>query len=205
PFCYRRGFPARLEVLDLAVLLREAPRLFDQAPIQALDIDARKRMDLLALAASPWLNRIVRLEFSLGDFREAEIRTLLDSPHLSRLTELVFRFGAIRGDGLRVLLTSPLASRLRVLGLMGNFFLEHGRPLAEAFEAAAPMPALQMLDLSCNRIGPDVIRILTERSLTPGLRELDLGGNQLDGATFDFLASPALPRLETLRLSKTQP
>src|SRR5262249_52097078 len=39
PFAYRRGFPWVIEALDVSVLVREAPRLFELAPIQALDID----------------------------------------------------------------------------------------------------------------------------------------------------------------------
>jgi uncharacterized protein (TIGR02996 family) len=203
-FAYRRGFPWKIEALNLGVLLREAPRLLELAPIQALDIDARNHPDLAPLAASPWLQRIVRLEFVLGAFDAKAIQKLIASPHLGRLTELVFAFGAIRSDGLRALLTAPLAGRLRVLGLRSNFFAEHGRPLGEAF-AAAPLPALESLDLSGNRVSPPALRPLLQRGLTPALRELNLSGNALPGSPFLDLASAALPRLETLRLAKTEP
>jgi Leucine-rich repeat (LRR) protein len=204
PFCYRRGFAWRLMVFDLDGFLSEAPRLFALAPIGALDVDARSVADLSGLAKSPWLARIERLEFSLGELSPVTIRQLLDSPHLGRLRELAFEFAGITGPGLRLLLSSPLAGRMRGLGLGNNFFADHGRQLGEAFAASAPLPALEALDLSGNRITYEAFMPLVARGLAPALRELDVGGNELSEGVFEAVAS-AWPRLETLKLEKTKP
>jgi uncharacterized protein (TIGR02996 family) len=201
---YRRGFPWKLMVFDIAAFCREAPGLFEQAPIQALDLDARHLNNISSLTEAPWLARIVWLEFSLGRFDEKTIGRLLESRFIDRLAELRFEFEGIREGGLRLLLTSPLTSRLRALGLHSNFFVQHGRPLAEAFEVAAPMPVLEALDLSGNRISPDSLRPLIHRGLAPALHELDVGGNEVDVAPL-LASEPGLPHLETLRLAKTIP
>jgi uncharacterized protein (TIGR02996 family) len=201
---YRRGFPWKLQVYGVTAFWREAPRLFEQAPIQALDIDARDLSDLSPLSEAPWLARVVWLAFSLGRFDEAAIGRLIDSPFIGRLAELGFEFEGILANGLRRLLTSPLTSRLRALSLHSNFFVQHGGPLREAFEVAAPMPVLESLYLSGNRIGDGVLRPLLERRLTPALRALDLGGNPVDIAPL-LASAAALPRLESLRLAKTEP
>src|SRR5262249_45015438 len=137
PFCYRRGFPWKLDVFDLGAFVREAPRLFEQAPIGALEVHARGVVDLSPLAQSPWLGRIERLAFSVGYFDAEQVRQLLDSPHLGRLRELAFEFAGIKGEGLRLLLASPLPGRLRKLGLRNNFIDTRGRALGEAFAVAS--------------------------------------------------------------------
>jgi uncharacterized protein (TIGR02996 family) len=201
---YRRGFPWELQVFDVAAFCRKAPRLFEQAPIQVLDIDARHLRDIEPLTGAPWLARVVRLEFSLGRFTESTIARLIDSPFLGRLAELGFDFDGIVRSGLRRLLTSSLTGQLRALNLHSNFFVQYGTPLGEVFRVAAPLPLLESLDLSGNRVSHGSLRPLFERQLTPGLRALDLGGNPLDVASL-LAAAPALPPLETLRLARTVP
>jgi uncharacterized protein (TIGR02996 family) len=201
---YRRGFPWELQVFDVAEFCREAPRLFEQAPIQALDIDARHLRDIAPLTVAPWLARVVRLQFSLGRFGDSMVAQLIDSPFLGRLAELGFAFDGILPGGLRRLLTSELTGRLRTLNLHSNFFVQHGISLGQVFQVASQLPLLGSLDLSGNRVSHGSLWPLLERQLTPALRALDLGGNQLDVASL-LADAPALPRLETLRLAKTVP
>jgi Ran GTPase-activating protein (RanGAP) involved in mRNA processing and transport len=194
-------------VFDLGAFLREAPRLFEQAPIQVLQFEARHLTDLSPLAQSPWLARIVRLEFSLGGFGARQMDQLLDSPNAGWLRELVFRFNGVNAEGLARLLASPPAARLRVLGLSNNFFVEHGLPSEAAFQDAVVMPELEELDLSSNRIqGMRAIRPLLGRRLTSNLRKLTLTDNPLaDVGVVDLARCRSLTRLEELNLSATDP
>jgi uncharacterized protein (TIGR02996 family) len=206
PFCYQRGFPSKLQVFDLESLCREAARLFDQAPIQALDIDARHIRDLSPLTNAPWLSRIIRLEFSLGRFGEKPIERLVNSPHIGRLRDLLFEFEGITDAGLARLLSDPLAARLHKLGLRNNFFIERGQPLRSVFSEIGPLPVLESLELQSNRLEPPIPRALLRGDLLPALRTLHLDANPLsDTGVVTLGGSRGLGKLETLGLSHTDP
>ena len=203
---YRRGFPWQLRVTDLPGFLPSGDSVFNRHPIGGLDIDWRDRPDLSGLASAPWLSKISRLDFHLGEMAEADIRPLLESERATRLDELHFQFGGIAASGLTALLRSPLARQLRELRLRGNFFGDHGRPAGEAFGDRVSLPALERLDLTNDRMpGGVVIRVL-ESLAAPKLARLELADCRLgpDGAR--LLAGCAkVSTVESLNLAKTEP
>ena len=100
---FRRGFPWKVGVLDLGAFADGGAAIFDLVPIRALDIDARDRPDLGALADWPHLARLYKLEISAGLFGADDITRLAESPHAANLTELVFEFDGIVPEGLAAL------------------------------------------------------------------------------------------------------
>jgi uncharacterized protein (TIGR02996 family) len=205
PFATERGLPYRLAVLDVDAFLAEAGRLFANAPVTSLEIDARDpAFPLDRLVASPWLRRITTLRFTLGRFGKESIQLLEQSEHLGRVRELVFQFEGIADDGLHHLLQSPLVQQLSRLGLNDNFFLNHGGPIRRAFTDALPLPALRRLDLRRNRLDANVLRAVLES--VAGLEVLGLANNPLGDNGYRLVAeSTRLTQLATLDLAMTQP
>ncbi len=200
-FCYRRGFPWRLGVLDLDAFLAHAAHIFTLAPVQALEIDARNGADLGPLADSPHLQRLRSLDFHLGRLGEAPIRRLAESPHATGITELSFQFAGIVGNGLHCLLRTGLAQRLQRL-----LATELGPLIVDAFQDSPSLPALEALNLSQNRLGAEPLRALLDSWDLPALRQLDLGNSPLGPNGVQFLArAPEMTRLNQLDLAQTEP
>ena len=77
-FEFRRGFPWTVRLVSPVALTDEGAAFFEIAPIQALDIEKRDRLDFAALAEWPLLDRIHRLEFSLSRFGADDAQRLGD-------------------------------------------------------------------------------------------------------------------------------
>jgi uncharacterized protein (TIGR02996 family) len=196
---YRRGFLWQLRVFDLAAFLAHAPELFRQAPVGCLDIDARHKPNLGPLADSPWLGRLTRLEFSLGEFGAQEIGRLADSPHIGRLRGLAFRFAGISSEGWAALLNSPLTRGLHELDLQSNYFVGLGPSRGVAIDFSN----LRTLSIRASSIYRHTPRAIFE---CPGLTHLNLAGNELGPDEVGLLAEAAnLATLAVLDLSGTAP
>jgi uncharacterized protein (TIGR02996 family) len=202
PWSYRRGLPWEVAVNDLNAFLSHAPALFAAAPVQALKVSAAG-VDLSALAGSPHLARLRRLDFNLTRLPAAQIQKLQDSPHGANLTDLEFEFAGITQDGVPALLRPPLLRRLISLRLHSNDIPSSGwvEPIASAV-GPFQMRCLTVSEKSryanfTRLFGAPLLRVL---------RELDLAGNHLGPEGSERLAaSAALDRLESLELAATLP
>jgi hypothetical protein len=199
-FEFRRGFPWKVGVLALAAFLQTGDDVFHIVPVQALDIDARDRPNLGALADWPHLARLHKLELSSGWFGAEAVTRLCESPHATNLTELGFESDGLAPDGLTALAASPLFARLKGLelrslqilpgllvdslsactepGVLSRLSLPYNRLDRADAEALFHLPILrdlQHLDLSDNdRLGPDGVAALAESGIVRGLRILNL-------------------------------
>ena len=203
-FEFRRGFPWKVSVRSLDAFVGGGAAVFDAAPIQALDIEARDSSDLAQLADWPFLARLHKLEFSIGWFGARDIATLTESEHAANLTELGFEFDGITPNGLEVLAGSPLFTRLSGLELRSNAIPP--ALLVDALGAAREPGALSRLALPYNRIGRADAEHLFGLPLVRELQHLDLSDNPLgvDGVT--ALAESGVVRgLRVLNLSGTRP
>ena len=199
---YQRGFPERLEVLDVGAFVTHAGALFDRAPIVALDVDAHAKevFPLDRLLAVPQLARITRLELRRGHFHAGQIRRLADCEHLGALEELDLSFGGVTEAGLAALVASDLGRRLVRLVLRYDFVVRHGKGL-EVFRAAE-LPRLRHLSLAMNRMGPELVPdIVGNKQLQ--LERLVLFDNPLSDVGWRSVAESALPLID-LDLGKTQ-
>ena len=203
-FEFRRGFPWKVGVLSLGAFVRAGDELFDAAPIQALDIDARDRPDLGALADWPHLARLHKLEFSVGWFGAGEVARLANSEHATNLTELGFEFDGIAPDGLAALAASPLFARLHALELRSNAIPP--ALLVDSLAAAREPGSLSRLALPFNRIGRTDAEHLFALPVMHELQHLDVSDNPLGTEGVTALAESGVVRgLRTLNLCKTRP
>lgn len=203
-FEFRRGFPWKVGVLSLTAFVTGGASVFDAAPIQALDVDARDRPDLRVLADWPHLARLHKLEFSNGWFGSDDIARLAESPRVAGLTELGFEFDSITPDGLTALASSPLFKRLKGLELRTNSI--PSALLVDSLAAATSPGALTRLSLPYNRIGRDDADALFRLPAVSGLQHLDVSDNPLGADGVAALAGSGVVRgLRILNLSKTLP
>lgn len=203
-FEFRRGFPWKVGVISLEAFVDDGDGLFDAAPIQALEVDARNRPDLAALADWPHLRRIRRLEFSLARFGPDGLHRLGNSPHASDIAEMTFEYDGITAEGLEALARSDVFPQLSVLELRSNVI----PPvlLVDALDAAAES-SLSRLSLTANRLTHVEAAGLTALSVMQGVSVLDLSDNPDLGpdAARALVDSGLISRLRMLNLSNTRP
>ncbi|MBX9627668.1 MAG: hypothetical protein K2X82_27965, partial [Gemmataceae bacterium] len=211
---FRRGFPWLARALTAEAVVARADGLFGRAPVQALNLDDA-RPNLAALAETPHLARLRRLEFSLSRLDAPHLVPLLESPHAGGLTELAFETDAITPDGLEALAGSGLFGRLEALELSHNAPRLSPVLLVDALGAAtrprlrklglafAGLPApdaatlfalpvvrgLDHLDLSNNPLGPDGVAALAEARGVRGVSVLKLGETKAGVAGVEALAA----------------
>ncbi|MBX9583174.1 MAG: TIGR02996 domain-containing protein, partial [Gemmataceae bacterium] len=197
---FRRGFAWLAQALTTEAVAARAGGLFDRAPVQALSFDDQSP-NLAALADTPHLARLRRLEFTFTRLDAEDLAPLLGSAHAGGLAELVFERDAITPDGLAALAGSGLFGRLEGLELSHNAPRLSPVLLVDALGAAAdprlrklglafaglPAPdaatlfalpvvrGLDHLDLSNNPLGPDGVAALAEARGVRGVSVLKLG------------------------------
>jgi uncharacterized protein (TIGR02996 family) len=203
-FEFRRGFPWKVGVLSLSAFVNGGGDIFEAAPIQAVDVDARDRPDLRILAEWPHLARLHKLEFSIGWFGAADIARLAESEYATSLTELGFEFDGIAPDGLAALAGSPLFARLKGLELRSNRI--PAALVIDSLAAACDPGALSRLSLPANKFGRDDAEQLFALPLMQQLQHLDVSENPLGVRGVTALAESGIVRgLRILNLSKTRP
>jgi uncharacterized protein (TIGR02996 family) len=203
-FEFRRGFPWKVGVLSLNAAL-QGDGIFEIAPIQALDIDARDRPDLGTLAEWPHLARLHKLEMSVGWFGTLDITRLAESEYATTLTELAFEFDGISPDGLTALAGSSLFARLHGLELRSNRF--PSALLVDSLGAARDPGSLTRLSLPFNNLGRDDAEHLFALPVMTELQHLDLTDNKrlgVEGVT-SLAESGIIRGLRILNLSNTRP
>jgi hypothetical protein len=203
-FEFRRGFPWKVGVRSLEAFVGDGGKVFDAAPIQALDVYANNNPDLAALADWPHLARVRRLEFSLGHFGADAVTRLCDSPRAANLTELGFDCDGITAEGLEALARSELFSRLESLELWSNAVPP--ALLVDALAAAREPGSLGRLSLRENHITQYDAAHLGTLPVLRGLLHLDLSDNRLNVEGVQALAESGVLRgLRVLKLSRTFP
>jgi uncharacterized protein (TIGR02996 family) len=190
------------DVEDVIVELMGSPRLAHLTGL-ALGLPIGDRT-LQALAASPYLGRLRRLELRETRATAAGVQALCASSHLGRLTELELSNEVTTDDasrlgdlGARALAASPLLGRLTRLSLS---CADIGNAGVAALGAAAPT-RLTRLALDRNHFGDAGAQKLAASSLLAGLTHLDLAVNELgDAGALALAASARLTRLTHLNL-----
>src|SRR5262249_9783835 len=148
-----------------------------------------------ALAASPHLAGLRRLDLRANEVGDAGVEDLAGSPNFPALQSLDVSTNRLSAAGIAALARSPLAARLKELAL-GH---DHGGDAEAAAVAAAEWPALHKFLLSQGRMTAAGISALAACAALSGLRELELTwqNGQTCAALF---ASPHLGKLERLTL-----
>jgi uncharacterized protein (TIGR02996 family) len=201
-WAFRRGFPWRATVIDPHAITHSGPALFDTAPIQALWVDTRS--GVMVLADSPHLARLGRLECSHTRLDAEDTARLGGSEHAANLTELSFDEDGIDANGLRALVESPLFGRLASLELQSNVIV--AELLIDALGAVGEPGNLARLALSWCRITRHDAANLFALPVLRELDHLDLSGNSLNADGVEALAeSRATCGLRVLNLSRTLP
>jgi uncharacterized protein (TIGR02996 family) len=201
---FRRGFPWLAVAHGTDGVVRHAADLFAAAPVQALVFDEPKyRPDLDALADSPHLARLRRLEFSVVRPPADSLTRLGHSPHAAGLTGLSFEHDAVDADGLRALVGSPLFARLDALELRSNVISP--ALLTDALAGAGDGGTLRRLALPAGYLTPADADNLFHLPVVRGVEELDLSDNpHMNVAGVIHLAeSGAVRGLRVLNLAKT--
>jgi uncharacterized protein (TIGR02996 family) len=204
-FRFRRGFPWLAVAFGTDGFASRGGDLFAAAPVQALTFsdEPRKRTDVEALADSPHLARLRRLEFSVTRVWPESVGRLGHSPHAGRLTELAFEYNAIDADGLRVLVGSPLFSRLDTLELKRNVIPP--ALLTDALTVAGDDGNLRRLAIPYSHVTEHDTDNLCHLPVVRGVEELDLSDNpQMGVRGVEHLAeSGAVRGLRVLNLANT--
>jgi uncharacterized protein (TIGR02996 family) len=147
-----RGFVSTIRISDTATFLRHAPKIFVAAPITQVWLDALDDDGAAALAASPWLARLVLLKSHGTHIGDVALKTLVDSPHVANLKRLFITSAGIGDTGARAI------ARSRSLGKLTTLFL------------------------NSNRIGNDGALALADTKRLPALREVYLAANEVRDA-----------------------
>jgi uncharacterized protein (TIGR02996 family) len=112
-----------------------------------------------ALGCSPHLARLRKLVLSLSRIDVEGAQALATSPYLHELRVLDLHNSRVGVEGTRALAGSPLMAQLTELNLAGN---ELGDTGASIF-LEAQLPRLNKLDLSQNKVSPEIAAALRQR------------------------------------------
>ncbi|MFQ3650877.1 MAG: TIGR02996 domain-containing protein [Gemmataceae bacterium] len=135
--------------------------------------------------------------------RLGELRHPDDLARLRYLRELIAGYVALTAQELAALVDSPHLQSLQHLHLQAAHLL--GPLTVEMLFQAPWFKQLKYLNLSMNNLTADSLRLLTESSKLPNLRELVLSYNNLIGnaGVIQLLRSPLARSLKLLDLSET--
>jgi uncharacterized protein (TIGR02996 family) len=182
--------------------VQEFVRSPNLASLRSMTLYLRKQTALSAhaVAASPHLGRLRRLEFRYddeiswsGNFGDAGAAAMANSPHLTRLEALVLERGRIGPEGVKALVNSPYLAHLQHLDVGGN---PVGLAGVQAVAASPRALRLRSLGLSGataadsvdQPIGLAGAEALATSPHLSGLTRLDLSQNELDAQAVAALA-----------------
>ncbi|QJX00453.1 TIGR02996 domain-containing protein [Frigoriglobus tundricola] len=203
---FRRGFLDGLTISP-TVFVRRGRELFELAPTIRSVRFPNAANELRALAASPFLARLVSADLTLmctcGRCGiDAELRDLFKSKHAKGLRHLNVSRDRIDVDGIRALARSTVLANLTSLDLSGNPMLPEG---AAALASSLHLSKLTRLNLSGNNLHVVGVYALAGAKHFRALTKLDLSSNQItaDGVKA-LVAAPFFNQLTTLDLSRNR-
>ncbi|MHB8419158.1 MAG: TIGR02996 domain-containing protein [Myxococcales bacterium] len=151
-----------------------------------------------ALAASPHLERLERLEIDGAQAGDAAFKTLVRSPHLGRLTSLSAAGNRISADGVAAVTAASLPRRANSLCL-GD---DHLGPEAARRLLEVPWPRLQELGMTHSGLDVRGLTSLVDADALPRLRKLWANGHPIGVSGAHKIARAAgLGRLQELALA----
>jgi uncharacterized protein (TIGR02996 family) len=194
---YERGFPYSAHALTVRSFLQAGPALYACLPIDQLSIATITPGTAAELAASPYLARIRHLNQSWTD---EVLAALAASPHLGGLRTCVLGGGGgtITSRGLGPFLASPALAQLSELILLRCEGI--GPEGVAAIRASFCARALQEVCVQDCHVGAEATADVVALMGLPGLRRLNLAGNDLDDRVAFALAGLAPTRLESVHL-----
>jgi uncharacterized protein (TIGR02996 family) len=198
----RRGFVEKITV-ELERFLDHADLLRQQAPLSQVEVfhfgQGSAREAVAALAASPALTRVVRLDLQGYPLGPHEAQLLARSPYVANVQQLDLRYNTLGDDGVRALAGSPYLNHLTSLYLAGNWIGDEG---VRCLAASLHLPRLHGLDLGSNSVTDVGLEALAHSPLLVRTTMLDLSKNLITDAGAVALArSPRLGQLKALDLS----
>jgi uncharacterized protein (TIGR02996 family) len=207
----RRGFLEGVQATSISTFLEHAERIVAAAPVRSLELRQRygSFTDITALAESPWLGRLQRLDLSWfpRDFPAGQIERLCDSPHIGSLRSLAFDFGQFTRDDLATLFESDVFPRLTNLSFSNcNQDEDFAGMFVDALPCISGQPQLTALTLGACEVTGRVVEALAASALAARLSSLDLSETSLRADDFRALAgSRRFSRLQVLRLPFNEP
>jgi uncharacterized protein (TIGR02996 family) len=144
---FRRGFVHRVR-MDTADFLAYHDELFRLAPVRRVKFEGATGL-VPRLADCPALARLIAIDLSGNELKDADARALAASLHLRRLRRLRLAHNDIGDGGVEALAASPNLPRLIWLDLATN---RVGRVGADALLRTTFLRKLKRLHLGCNRI-----------------------------------------------------
>jgi uncharacterized protein (TIGR02996 family) len=199
---FHRGFPASIQARDAAAFVTNADELFEQYPIESLELSVVRLAELRGFAKCPWISRLVRLSVTQGIGGQVATR-LLGSTHYERLRELHLGAGLTTTATATALVRSRMFRQLTKLSSRDD--RDGGRTLVNELSNLADPPRLKWLDLAGNRLTAEQLTRLLAAPALASVEELDLSNNNLRATALAAIAEAKLPSLRSLHLLHTQP
>ncbi len=202
PEPYRRGLPSAIEVCDGATFLRYAEEVFARYPIESLEFRVVRVGEARELAECPLLQPITALAFPEGTSGQV-IGPMLASPYLTQLKELRLGSQFTTPATVAAVLKSRIFPQLTTLAIRNDTRM--GGPLAGELSRLTHPTRLTRLDLSGNRLSPEVLARLAVSPAIQNVEELNLSDNNLGASGMAALTQGSWPALRTLHLARTWP
>jgi uncharacterized protein (TIGR02996 family) len=199
---FRRGLPGAIVADDGKAFFSNAADLFMRFPIESLDLRVVRASEVREVAECAWLERIVSLSFTQGTSGPI-IAPILASLHLTHLTELRLSSEFTTAATVSAVVKSRVFKRLTSLSVRSDS--RAGGTMATELARLAKPPALKKLDLSSNRLTPEVVSRLVLSKAADAVEDLDLSENNLGAEGVTALAEGRLPALRSLHLLRTRP
>lgn len=198
---FRGGFLEFVQI-DVRHFLLHGETLVERTPLRHV-VFTGVRNEGAALAHSPALERLERIDIRAERLEVADLAALVRSPHLQNLRALTLHQNGLRAEHLQALVASPTLLGLKRLDLSFNPLGSRGATVLAGTEllyrleelhlfgcelrdqgiaalAAFPLPQLHILDLGRNGISPEGASTLADVTHWPRLEEIHLDENQIN-------------------------
>ena len=196
---WERGFPSRVTI-PAGRFITDGGRIIATAAITGATVSGLNTGQVADFAASPHLTNLTHLSLDFGGNRigDAGVQALAGSPQLKNLTRLELGVNRIGEAGARALAASTHLTNLTHLDLGNNQISEAG---ARSFADSQHLTNLTDLYLGNNQIGDAGVQALAAGPHLTNLTRLDLENNQISEAGAQALAdNPRLENLSHLDL-----
>ncbi|MFO0821839.1 MAG: TIGR02996 domain-containing protein [Gemmataceae bacterium] len=199
---FRRGFPANVRASLGSQFLEHADELFEQFPIEAVELGEAQLSAAARFAACPWISRLVRLSITEG-LGATTSRRLFGATNYERLRELHLGAVLTTAETARAVVRSRIFRQLTSLGCRDD--RAGGQTLVNELAQLADPPKLRILDLAGNRLNAERVTLLVASPALSAVEELDLADNNLRAESLQAIAAARLPQLRSLHLLRANP